>query len=99
MKIIVQLLQSSKRSTSFLDKICKTRDPYVDIYYYAKLPSHNWQSIRDLKRKISEFSESLHLVHGNNRDLTIFQAQTSNFCYPKYHAMAHLIHVRDLKPF
>jgi hypothetical protein len=95
MKVIVQLLRSSKRTTSFLDNLCKTWDLYIDISYYAKLPSHNWATIRDLKRTIGDFTDRLHLMHGNNPDLTLLNAQKSKFCYPKFHAIGHLVSVRS----
>jgi hypothetical protein len=95
MKVVAHLMRSNRtNSASPMDNLVKAWDLYVDIYYYAKLPSHNWQTIRDFKGTIAAFYDSLHLVHGKNPDLTLFKSQTSHWNYPKFHAMTHFLNVR-----
>lgn len=88
MKIIVHLLRSGRtRGTSCLDHLIITWDLYVDILYYAKLPSHDEQTIAMLETTILKFEKSLKLRHGKGK--TLWESQTSQWNFPKYHCLKH----------
>lgn len=97
MKIIVHLLRSEKqKGSSCLDNLITTWDLYVDVLYYAKLPSHDGRSIEALETTIQRFERSLKLTYGKTGK-TLWDTQRSKWCFPKFHAMKHYAMVKQLQ--
>jgi hypothetical protein len=95
MKIIVHLFRSHRnRGSSCLDHLVVSWDLYVDILYYAKLPSHDEQTITALESTILKFEKSLKLRHGRGK--TLWESQSSKWNFPKYHSMKHFGMVNTL---
>jgi len=95
MKVIIHLLRSkSTKQSSPLDSIIESWDLYVDVYYYAKLPSHDTSTIRNLQKTILKWKLSLKKYHTSlTPDHSLWELQRSKWSFPKFHAVDHMARV------